>query len=221
MIKRGKELIAKAVESFGGATKLDQLATFQKKDVRANGIKNTLLISFPDSVRQEVVRPNFTLVSVVSSSEAFFIVNNRGNGMPEDNRTFIYKELNHELVVLLRARTKSDFKTWAAGSDKVGETTVERVEVELPGFTTTLGIDPATGRILSQKYRGRGTGGVFGEITITYSDFRSVDGLSLPFKIDASFDGQPYPAQSATIEATTINGQIDPANFKKPAPGTN
>jgi hypothetical protein len=51
---------------------------------------------------------------------------------------------------------------------------------------------------------------------INYSDFRTVEGLSLPFKTTATFDGQPFPALSATIEAITINGQIDPSSFKKP-----
>ena len=51
---------------------------------------------------------------------------------------------------------------------------------------------------------------------IDYSDFRTVDGLSLPFKMSATFEGQPLPALTGTIEAVTINGQIDPASFKKP-----
>jgi hypothetical protein len=55
-----------------------------------------------------------------------------------------------------------------------------------------------------------------GEIVINYSDYRTVEGLSLPFKTTATFDGQPFPALSATVEALTINGQIDPASFKKP-----
>jgi hypothetical protein len=57
-----------------------------------------------------------------------------------------------------------------------------------------------------------------GQIVINYSDYRAVEGLSLPFKMPATFDGQPFPALSATIEATTINGQIDPVSFKKPKP---
>ena len=136
--------------------------------------------------------------------------------MLEGTRRAVVKELNHELVVLLRARTLPDFKAFVAGSYKVGETSVERVDVELPGFTTTLGIDPSTGRILTQTYHGRGPGGVLGEIAISYSDFRTVEGMSLPFKIAATFDGQPLPPQSATIESITINGQVDPANFKRP-----
>jgi YHS domain-containing protein len=214
MIKRGQELVAKAVQALGGS-KLDQLVSFQRKDLRGNQVKNTLLLTFPDGVRQETVRPSFTLVSVVTPSESFFIVNNAARPMPEANRTALYNELNHELVVLLRARTRSDFKA-SAGSNGSGETASDRLDVELPGFSTTLGIDPTTGRVLSQAYRGRGPGGVLGEIVINYSDFRTVEGLSLPFKMTATFDGQPFPALSATIEATTINGQIDPDSFKKP-----
>lgn len=214
-IKRGQELIAKAVETLGGAN-LDQLVSFQKKELRGNDVKNTLLIAFPDAVRQETVRPAFTLVSVVTPSESFFHYNNSARPMPEGDQMVFYKDLNHELIVLLRARTKSEFKAWAAGSDKLGDTTVELVEVELPGFTTVLGIDAATGRVLSQTYRGRGPGGVLGQIAINYSDFRSVEGLLLPFKISATFDGQALPALSATIETATINGQIDANSFKKP-----
>ncbi len=213
MVKRGQELIAKAVAALGGA-KLDQLVSFQRKELRGNDVKNTLLLAFPEGVRQETVRPNFTLVSVVSPSESFFVVNNTdARPMSEANRAAVHKELQREPIVLLRARNRSDFKAAAAGG---GDASMEQVEIELPGFNTTLGIDPATGRVLSQTYRGRGPSGVVGDIAINYSDFRAVEGFSLPFKIVATFAGQPYPALSAMIEATTLNAQVDPASFKKP-----
>jgi hypothetical protein len=166
-----------------------------------------LTLAFPDTLRQETVRSNFTLVSVITPSDSFILVNNAARSMSEANRTAVNKELNHDLLVLLRARTRSDFKVSADGND---------VDVELPGFTTTLAIDPGTGRVVSQTYRGRGPGGVVGQIAINYSDYRTVDGLSLPFKTTATFDGQPFPALSATIETIKINGPLDPASFKKP-----
>ncbi|HEU4835531.1 MAG TPA: hypothetical protein VFS90_13975 [Pyrinomonadaceae bacterium] len=209
MVKRGQELIAKAVEALGGASKLDQLRTFQRTDLRGNQVKNILTSSFPDALRQETVRPTFTLVSVITPAESFVMVNDRARPMAEDNRAAIYKELNRDLLFLLRTRTRPEFKASLAGNDTV--------DIELQDFTTTLAIDPATGRVVSQTYKGRGPGGVLGQIVINYSDFRTVEGLSLPFKLTATFDGQPYPALSATVEALTINGQIDPASFKKPS----
>jgi YHS domain-containing protein len=42
MLKRGQELISKAVETLGGGSKLDQLVSFQKTDLRGNQVKNIL-----------------------------------------------------------------------------------------------------------------------------------------------------------------------------------
>lgn len=210
MIKRGQALITKVTGVLGGP-KLDQLQTLQKTELRGNQVKNVLAVTFPGSLRQEIVRPNFTLTSVITPSESFIVYNNAARAMPEANRAAIFKELYHDPLFLFRARKQPDFKAWAAGSGAE-----ERLEVELPEFTTTLGVDPATGHVVNQTYRGRGPGGLVGEIVINYSDFRTVEGLSLPFKTTATFDGQPFPALSATIEAITINGQLDPSSFRKP-----
>src|SRR5215213_3527070 len=215
MVKRGQGLIAKAVEAMGAGAKVDQLRSLQKTEVRGNQVKNVLVLAFPDAVRQEIVRPNFTLTSIITPSESFVMANNAARPMSDANRAAIYKELYHDPIFLFRARTQSDFKAWPS-SNATAEKALEYVDVELPGFTTTLGIDSATGRVINQGYRGRGPGGVVGQIVIDYSDFRIVEGLSLPFKTTATFDGQPYPALSATVEAITMNAQIDPSSFKKP-----
>jgi len=210
MVKQGRELIAKTAEALGAGSKLDQLRSYQLTNLREDKVKNSLVLSFPDTVRQETVRPTFTLTSIITPSDSFTVVNNVARPMSEASRAAIYKELNHDLLVLLRARTRSDFKASLSTEDK------SAVDVELPGFTTTLGIDPGTGRVVTQKYTGRGPGGVVGQIVINYSDYRTVEGLSLPFKTTATFDGQPFPALSTTSEVITINGQIDPSAFKKP-----
>ncbi|HEU4769547.1 MAG TPA: hypothetical protein VFS77_19430 [Pyrinomonadaceae bacterium] len=218
MIKRGQEILAKAVEAveaLDGGPKLDQLKTIQRTDVRANQAKTILTLQFPDALRQETVRPNFTLASVVTPAESFVLVNNAARPMADANRAFVQKELYREPIVLLRARRHPDFKASLASK---GEQTLEHIDIELSGFTTTLAVDSATGRVVSQAYKGRGPGGVLGQIVINYSDFRTVDGLLLPFKTTATFDGQPFPALSATTEAITINPQLDPSTFKKPQP---
>jgi hypothetical protein len=43
-----------------------------------------------------------------------------------------------------------------------------------------------------------------------------VDGVTLPFKITATFDGQPWKDQSSVIESLTINGAVDAKLFAKP-----
>ena len=207
MVKRGQELLAKAIGAFGGESKLDQLRTFQKTELRGNQVKTILAMAFPDTLRQETIRPQFTLTSIITPAESFTVVNNTARPIPEAGRAAIYKDLHRDLIVLFRARTRPEFKAWANG---------DNLEIELPDFTTTLRIDPATGRVVNQTFRGRGPGGVVGQIALDYAEFRTVEGMSLPFKITATFDGQPFPALSATIEDLKINAAIDPSSFKKP-----
>ena len=206
-IKRGQELLAKVIGVLGGQSKLDQLRTFQKTELRGNQVKTTLAMVFPDTLRQETIRPQFTLAAIITPAESFTVVNNSARTMPEGGRAAIYKDLQRDPIILFRARTRAEFKAWATG---------ESLEIELADFTTTLRIDPASGRVVNQTFRGRGPGGVVGQIVLDYSDFRTVEGMSLPFKITATFDGQPFPALSATIEDLKINAEIDPSSFKKP-----
>jgi hypothetical protein len=46
-----------------------------------------------------------------------------------------------------------------------------------------------------------------------------VSGLTLPFKVNATFNDQPWKEQSPTIGEITVNGKIDPAVFEQPKTG--
>lgn len=97
MIKRGQELLTKAIDALGTGSKLDQLRSFQRTELRGNEVKNILMLAFPDSLRQETIRPTFTLVSVVTPSESFIQVNNAAaRPMSEASRTAISKDLYHD-----------------------------------------------------------------------------------------------------------------------------
>jgi len=104
----------------------------------------------------------------------------------------------------------------AIGAAKIGEGSVEQVRIEFGGASFVLGLDPATGRILSLSQRRRGPAGAFGQFVQTFSDYRDVNGLTLPFKVTAMFDGQPWGKQSLAVEEITINAVVDPALFERP-----
>ncbi len=52
-----------------------------------------------------------------------------------------------------------------------------------------------------------------------YSDYRAVEGLQLPFATRATFNGQPDPSQSATLESISLNAPLDASLFAPKAPG--
>ena len=77
---------------------------------------------------------------------------------------------------------------------------LESVRVVSGAMDITLGLE-TSGRIHSATYRDRNAEGEFGTITVRYADYRAVEGLQLPFTTRVTFNGQPDPSLSATIES--------------------
>lgn len=222
-IKQGQLLIEKAVESMGGASKLDTLISYQEKSTATQKgpqgdfeIKATRTIVFPDKARLERVMRFGSVIDVLAPGDSFTAFPGNSQTMSAPKRTDQEKQLKRNQLAVLRARKSSGFRAVATGSGKVGEMNVERVAVDLDGIKMTLCIEPSSGRILSLSYYDRGIGGAFGEIVKTFSDFRTVEGLTLPFKTTTTFNGEPAPDMSVNVESLTVNGKVDPAIFVKP-----
>jgi hypothetical protein len=171
----------------------------------------------PDKLRQELVLPMGTVAMVVTPTGGFVQTPQGAQALPESQRADMKKEFLHSPLFLLRNRGNGEFKASASGAGKAGETAVENVRVEFGGETLTLGIDPATGRVLTVSYRGSGPGGgPPGDVIQTFSDFRPVEGgLTLPFKMVGSFNGEQ--AMTSTTLSITLNAPIDAAAFQQPA----
>lgn len=227
-MKRGQALLEKAVAAMGGATALDRLTSYRERSTtwqrRQNGdveVKKDLLIAFPDRIRQEQAMPDFRDPSkemrqtlVLLPGEAFGIGGPRGIFPVQPAfRLLEEQEIGRNPVNMLRSRKSPGFT--AAALDATGGS-VEQVSIDSGGVVYVLGIDPSSGRILSLSYRRRGPEGFFGQLVQTFSDFRTVNGLTLPFKVTATFDGQPWKEQSADVQEIVINEKVAPEVFEKP-----
>lgn len=117
-------------------------------------------------------------------------------------------------LVMLRERGRADFKAGFVGEGKVGETAVAKVATSFAGVTTTFAIDPASGLVVGSSYRGRGPQSTVGAYERTFSDFRDVGGLKIPFKTEGSFDGKAIAPFTWTAVETDV--AVDPALFVRP-----
>ena len=222
-LRRGRALVERAVEAAGGAQRIDRLKSYRESgSTRRQGrdgvteIKISLVRVFPASFRQERVMPFGTLTTVVTPADAFFVAGRNTGGLIDVQRSAFEQSQKLTLLSILRARTAEGFK--AAAAAKAGG--VEQVEVAFDGVSARLGVEAASGRVVSLAYRGRGPGGVFGEITQTFSDFRAAGGLTLPFKAEGAFNGRPEPTLSYTLDAVVLDGEVDAALFERPKPAT-
>ena len=152
---------------------------------------------------------------VITPTQVFGVMAGAARPLPESARIDQEKDLKRRLLSILRAR--KTINPAAIGMASVGETAVEQVAIEIDGVSHILSVASSTGLILSLSSRRRGPEGNFGQFLQGFSDYRTTGDLTLPFKITATFNGQPWKEQSPTIEAITINGKLEPALFEKPA----
>lgn len=221
-LKKGQALISKAVAALGGDEKVDGLKSYREQGTLITTMpetqvenKTNLTIVFPNSIRREIIRQFGPVTSVVTPGESFVSTSRSTNPMTIGARLELEKQvLKRTPLGILRARKSASFQAIPAGMTKSGDMSLEQLAVELDGVNLTMGIDPVTGRIHSLTYQGRGVNGAFGELVESFADFRSVDGVWLPFKTDITWNGQAN--RTLALESISVNSEIDPALFEKP-----
>ncbi|MEM7585560.1 MAG: pitrilysin family protein [Acidobacteriota bacterium] len=219
---KGRELIAKAVASVGGAERLASFKTYRSEmSVEATTpqgamqVKAKATIVLPDRMRWEMVMPFGTMVQVLNGDDSFAQTPGGTGPLPAAQRADLKKTLRRLLPVLLKHHDAEGFEAVAAGSGDVDGTAVEKVQVTLDGEVNTLAIDPESGRVLSLEYAGTNMMGARGQIVQRYSDYREVDGLTLPFSSVTTFNDEPM--LSGAIDSTVVDGEIADTEFAKPA----
>ncbi len=219
--QKGRELIDRAVEGIGGAQRLAAFKSLRMQAAMeattpqgAMQVALTATVALPDRLRQEMKLPFGTMIQVLNGENSFAQSPRGTRPLNESERGQLEKGLRRVTPVLLSLRDSEGFTAVATGAGEVGGTTVEKVHVEFHGDANTLGIDPATGRILSIAYRGSNFMGAPGDLEQHFSDFREVDGLVLPFASATTFNGKSM--LSGVVQSTELDAPIEDSEFEKP-----
>jgi zinc protease len=215
----GKALAAKVASAMGGLPKLQSIKTMRV--VMAEGEPGgastpvEVTIAFPDSMHVDVTTPQGTLMLVTSPNDSFMAMAGRGSrALPPDQKTDMLAQLHHDLVYVAQHAEDPALTFSSAGTEKIGD--VDAAILDIGGAIPWVRwyIDPKTGYILREKYKGIGQSGPFdGETDL--SDWRSADGLTMPYLHKNQQNGQ----ESSVVEYKKIelNPPVDPKLFQKPA----
>jgi len=206
---------------FGGAAKLDAITSLELKRVRtyqADGEDKehatVTRVLFPDRFRLDDVWHSGSASDFVRGGAGYRIGSDGAWPMDEIVRREFIKSFRRNPLVLLKARNQPGFRAVSAGRGKVGDQDVEWLTIGLDGASSTLGIDATTGRVLSVRYRGRAPSAI-GDVTRTFSDFRDVDGLVLPFAVSTTYNDSAAVAPRP-FAAVTVNAKFDAKLFATP-----
>ena len=217
---KGQALLAKAVDGLGGAAALDGIksyvATGQTTVKTPQGeltLQTRETLVPPDRFRQDMTLPMGQMAVVIAGPEAFLITPQGEQPMPASVRKQADEQLAHVPLLLLRQRTQPGFEAVAAGEGKSGETATALLAITFKGRTSTFGIDPQSGRVLTVSFRGAGPDGVPGDMVHTFSDFRPAGGLTVAFAQSMTLNGES--SGTSTLSAVTVNEAVDEAQWKR------
>jgi hypothetical protein len=216
----GKALAAKVVEALGGAAKLESIKTLKtafsatQTSSPQGGIQLETTTVYPDSMRVEVQAPQGSFSMVTTSQAAFGVAGGHVQDMPDSRKSESLAQIHRDPIYIAQHVNDPAFSFTAAGTDKTGGTDTAIVDVSGPGVTMRWFVDPQTGKIVRETYKAMGQSGPFDGET-AFSEWKTVDGLNLPFHRANKQNGQ----DSSTVEFTSFefNPAVDMKIFEKPA----
>ena len=215
----GKALAARVATAMGGLPKLQSVkaihVNIDESDAGSPPNPVDVTLAYPDKMHVEVQTPQGALTIVATPDAAFMSMAGMGTrNMPPAQKTEMLSQLQHDLVYVAQHADDPAFTFTAAGTEKIGD--VDAAILDIGGAIPWLRwyIDPKTGYILREKYKAMGQSGPFdGESNL--SDWRTVDGLTMPYKHQNKQDGKE--TSNAEFKKIELNPTIDPKLFSKPA----
>jgi zinc protease len=215
----GKALAAKVAQAMGGPDKVQSIKSLRVNFTEGDPGDQTptpveVTIAFPDRMHVSIPTPHGNLAIVVSGQAGFMSAEGRGTrDLPASQKTESLTQIHHDPIYLAQHVNDPAITFTAAGTEKIGD--VEAAIVDVGGAVPWIRwyVDPKSGRILRETYKGMGQSGPFqGETEL--SDWRTADGLTLPYLHQNKQDGK----DSSTVKYTSIqiNPTIDPKMFEKP-----
>lgn len=217
----GRALLAKVIEAFGGEAKVHAVKSLRsKRSVQVNtpqgemAIEAEQLIVFPSQVWQKMTTPMGEMAMVISPSVAFMSAPMGSRDLPASQKEEALKDILRDPLYIAQHAGDAKFAFSAGGTAKVGEVEAKVLDVNADGVEVRWFVDPQTGHIVRTSWQGMGMGGP-GETVADYSDWKTVEGLSVPFKVVRTHAGQQQG--STEIKELVINPPVDPKLFEKPA----
>jgi hypothetical protein len=217
------EIVAKSLAASGGAERLKAVRTRRMTGamtMMAGPRTQTPIVieaMRPRSMRFELQVQGITVIQAFDGKRGWKIVPFAGDRapypMPRDEE--IEAADRAEFDTLLLDAAARETKIRLQGHDDVdGADTFKLRVTRRDGSARDVYVDSRTFLEVRHGTR-RSIEGRTLELLSTFSDFRSVDGLTLPFRVSSSTKGRPE-AQVIVFEKIELNPPIDESRFKMP-----
>ena len=218
-LAKGKEILANVVVALGGIEMLKDVKTVvtegQTELITPMGKVNANVVvyqNYPDKMRQDITMSQGTF-NIVYDGEAAYVMSPEGAQPlpPEMSRSFkdaVFRDIIHLIVHL----TESDASVLYAGTVDIGGETTSILLVKQPsGEMLKVYVSNDTHHVVKYAFRETEQGVTLDKERF-YSDYREINGVKLPYRVDEHVDGNPYSERR--IKSVKINSEIDESLFQ-------
>lgn len=218
---QGKALLAKVIESSGGAQKLSSIKAAHRKAtiaLKQSGvqIESDSIEVVPDKVHLQVQTPNGEL-TLVSAPQASYIQFPMGvQPLPPGQRDDLLKEMQRNVWFIAQHASDPKYGFSDGGVEQVGSLHASVLNIHTDMQQLRWYIDPRTGHILRAQFQATTQAGPANRV-VDYSEWKTVDGVTLPFHEETADNGSP--SASVSINSVEFNVPVDNKIFEKPAGG--
>ena len=152
---------------------------------------------------------------MIATPAGAYIVSDQGpKDLPNPMRDELLRQVTRTAFFLVQKADDPKFRLALGGEEKVGDVTTRALDVSFGDVAVRWFVDPATGRILRSAHDSMSPAGKPVHVVSDFSDFKTSDGITLPYKILVKTDASPD--QTVALEEIKINSGADPKLFVRP-----
>ena len=217
----GKALIAKFVQFLGGEQKVQSVKSIRQK---LTSVRKTPQGDLPIAVEQTIVYPDrlvaianlmgMEMKNVVTPAAAFMSTPQGLRDFSGHDKEEAQRSLQRDLVNIAQHANDSTWNFTADGTEKINGIDAATLDISSGAFHMRWFIDPKSGEVLQTVGEALGQSGPV-QRTTQYTNWKDSDGMKLYTERKVLENGNAVA--NDTIEQWTINPQLDPKAFDKPA----
>ncbi|MFQ6114431.1 MAG: M16 family metallopeptidase [bacterium] len=218
-LKKGKELLNKAITACGGTSAFKAIKTLQLKG-NVNAIMPQgemamavqVTMAMPDRFRSNINTPMGEISQIMNGDQAWLVSPQGTMPAPARMKEQMISNLWHNIVYLFTHANSEGLTAQYLGSEEVEGQKSEVVLITPQGVKSFKLYLQAESMIpIMMSYQGLNMMGAPVASEEMFSDFREVNGIKLPFKTMTNQDGKK--AQEAMTLEILINVEVDESQF--------
>ncbi len=221
-LAKGMELLKKAAKACGGEDGFAEIkSTKSSATIKLNtpqgefALETESIYVLPDKSKEIVTLPMGEMITVSTGDSGWMKQGNQVVDLGSDQIADSKKENFRNTLHLFKKISNPDYQAVYVTTDDVNGKKIDIIKIiSLDGkISFKLGLDHETGIPVSQMYFGETMMGP-GNLTQTYSDYRDISGIKVPFAINIESDGNKIA--DIVIKEYKLNADIPADTFNKP-----